>query len=424
VPSHAVPIRAVPRGPYAPAASPLQPRHSVTDASKLPGPRAQRARRRAGGASRILIPLAFVALGVALVYALLHSFMTPPEKTADAKARDTPAPPPPAEPPTPIAFIDPPPPVPPSRFTLTPQEVLKQFIRASSGGARLVFSLPSYETSYLERSPLASAQLRCKRLEPIPTIAGGGDGFVDHYFHADLELDDGHESPVLVAVRSFPDDNTDPKVLIDPLRDLIAGGRLDTFLTGGPRSAEGPPEEETFRVVLEWLPRAFDDEIPGFDPKIRFRIRKTTDTIPEVAVAYVATGNPRLQEFLDTLNGARSQDRKDLKFGDREPATVVLRRHFRPAEAPAPAPPPPADPDPVTVPALEPATAGMPPGVIPMPPAGPPSTAAPEPRPTPAASPPPAVADTPAAGPYFIELVEIKSLDWSPPAEVSPPGSP
>lgn len=287
-----------------------------------PGPRAERARHRESRGSRILVPMAFIALGGILVYALLHAFLNPPETVAVAVDADPrvvagPVVDPPLETPPDGGAGDSLPTLRPAPRTLAPEDVLRKFIRASSSAARLIHSEPSYEKEALEGSPLDSAQLQCSRIEPMHGISSSGDGFVDDYFRAEFQLENGRESPTLVAVRSFPGTDRDPKVLIDPLLDLIVGGRLEAF------AADPGQPEGTFRVLLEPVPRRFEDEIQGVDPRIALRLRPTTDT-PEIAEAYVPEGSPLADQLIAMLDASGTGDSK-LKWGRREPATVSLR---------------------------------------------------------------------------------------------------
>ncbi len=323
--------RELPDRPPRPAVS---PRHSTSDVAKRPPPRAERSPGSSGSRAaigRFLIPVAFLFIGGALAYVLLYFFM-------DGRGKHTTkadAPPPvvdpadPAPPPEHGGTPDPanaasdpadPPPPPPSDVPdpadgLEAQDVLRDFLRASSIGARLPLIEPSYEREDLEGSVVDTPLLSADRIMPDAPVRNTREGFVDHPFRVTFERDDNSKETILVVVRKRNDQKA--KVLIDPLLDLL-GGRLEAF------TSEPSGESATFRAVIEAMPRCFEKGIPNPDDKITYKISSSTHG-GEVVRAYASKLSP-LAEMLYSPDSA-------LRWGKRLPATITLK--WNTEEAPA-----------------------------------------------------------------------------------------
>lgn len=395
-PSEQERIRPEPRElPERPARAAVSPRHSTADVSRRPEPQAERASGSSGkgsGLQRFLIPVLFLFLGGALAYVLLHSFLGTrnlPPTGADAPAPAYPGPnPAPAGDPattaaspggnsgaaTPLAPDD-----------LDPadgqeaEDVLRDFLRASSIGARLPLIEPEYERGELVGSVIDTPLLSADRITPDAPNRNSDENFVDHPFRVRFEQTDAEPFTSLVIVRKRAGQKA--RVLIDPVLDLL-GGRLAAF------AAEPSDEPQTFRAVIEAMPRCFEEGVPNPDNKITYKLSSSTHG-GEIARAYASKMSP-LAEMLYSPDSA-------LRWGKRVPATVTLRwnREEVPATAKNPAPPeePSSEEEPPeegTAPTEEEPVAGGEPAA--------------EATPTPEAEP----------GQPYLELIEIKSLDWSP----------
>lgn len=387
-------IRPQPRElPDRPSRQAVSPKHSTADVAKRPAPRAQRSgssSRSSSGIGRFLIPITFLFIGGALAYVLLFFFMGGP-----GSKPDNPEPPPTTDNPTnpPAPGPNPPsstgatagtstPPPPPAPEMLDPaegieaQDVLRDFLRASSLGARLPYIEPAYEREALEGSIIDTPLLSADRITPDPPSRNLLENFVDHPFRVLFELDDESSVATLVVVRKRSDQK--PKILIDPLLDLL-GGRIADF------AVQPTDGTRTFRAVIEAMPRCFEENIPNPDDKITYKISTSTHG-GEIARAYASKLSP-LAEMLYSPDS-------ELRWGKRIPATITLKWTTEVAKSPVTAPPaPPEEADSSDTAGGEGEAASS-------------EEDAPAPVEVPAPE--------PAAAMPYLELIEIKSLDWSP----------
>jgi hypothetical protein len=215
--------------------------------------------------------------------------------------------------------------------------------------------------------------LSVDRITPDAPNRNSDENFVDHPFRVRFEQTDAEPFTSLVIVRKRAGQKA--RVLIDPVLDLL-GGRLAAF------AAEPSDEPQTFRAVIEAMPRCFEEGVPNPDDKITYKLSSSTHG-GEIARAYASKMSP-LAEMLYSPDSA-------LRWGKRVPATVTLR--WNREEAPGSSTPPVAPEQPDVEedgPGEEQPATGDEPAV--------------EATPTPEADP----------GQPYLELIEIKSLDWSP----------
>ena len=382
-------IRPQPRElPERPARPSVSPRHSTDDVSRRPSPRAERASgapKSTSGLRRFVIPIVFLFIGGALAYVLLHSFLgnqnPPPISDNNPPPENTNPPTPPgdatntatggnegnpnAATPLPAESSDP-------VDGQLAEDALRNFLRASSLGARLSFIEPAYEREELAGSVIDTPLLSVDRILPDAPSRNKTENFVDHPFRVRFEQADGEPFSTLIIVRKRSEQK--PKVLIDPLLDLF-GGRLEAF-------ASAPTgESQTFRAVIEAMPRCFEEGVPNPDDKITYKLSSSTHG-GEIARAYASKLSP-LAEMLYSPDSA-------LRWGKRLPATVTLRWNMGETQK-APAEATTEEEDPTE------------------------EAPAPEEETVPEDAPPeeaPPVKES-SALPY-LELIEIKSLDWSP----------
>lgn len=384
-PAEQASIRPQPRDlPDRPERPSVSPRHSTADVAKRPEPKAERSDRPESGSpgvTRFLIPVAFLLVGGALTFFLLDSFMGNAEPPPPQ-----PTPPPAVTPDGPTAApVDPTPPggtagtptpspeTAPAESTGDPaaqndslevQDVLRDFLRASSIGARLPLIEPPYERDALEGSVIDTPLLSASRITPDAPTRNSLENYVDHPFNVRFERDGESSVDILVVVRKRAEQK--PKILIDPLLDLL-GGRLEAF------AAEPSEETRTFRAVIEPMPRCFEEGIPNPDDKFTYKLSANHHG-GEIARAYASKLSP-LAEMLYAPDSA-------LRWGKRLPATITVKWTTEAEKAPA-----------------EEADGGDDGDAVDDAPADPESA--------------PADTQEGPATPY-LEVIEIKSLDWSP----------
>lgn len=313
-------IRPEPREPHKRRTTQITPRRRTSDVARQVDVRAPREESSEGVASisRVLVPLAFLVIGGGIAYLLLQAFTGSSAVRPEGASEEVVGKPgvEASAVRSPVEEVA----VPPSgasgtagdvaglaEQSIEAQDVLRDFLRASSIGARLPLIEPALERGDLEGTAIDTPLLSVQRMTPGLPVRNELENFVDHPFSVRFERDEAAPLSVLVVVRKRHEQK--PKVLIEPLLDLF-GGRLRDF-------AAAPVDEPgTFHAVIEALPRCFDETVPNPENKISYKLAADIHDV-EITRAYVSKFSP-LAEMLYSPDS-------ELRWGKRLPATVTVK---------------------------------------------------------------------------------------------------
>ncbi|BCX47304.1 hypothetical protein HAHE_12120 [Haloferula helveola] len=281
------------------------------------------------------MPALFLVAGGGLAYLLLYHFMPggpgsaqrnanhppadvkadpgngsaekPPAPSSAERTPDTPTPPQPAPTETVRAApVSPPTPPPNDSAAVAAEEALEYFFRATSLGARLPMMEPAYQREKLVGTVFDGPMPEATSIASAPPDRNDLEDYTNYPFRVTFRTANETTDDVLVVVRKRGDNP--PRVLVDPLLDLL-GGRLAKF------ASEPGAEASAFRAIIEPMPRCFEPDIPNPDRKFTYKL-SSTDHGGEIARAYASLNSP-LAEQLFTPDS-------QIRWGKRIRATVVL----------------------------------------------------------------------------------------------------
>lgn len=278
------------------------------------------------GLGRFILPLIFVVAGGMIVYALCYFFL--PGGPGESLRRNTT--PPPGSPPkvhpiypesatstdsTPEPGLanpdrvvgDAPPISADGADAIEAEKVLNQFLSARSLDERINLIDPPLSAEQLQDTILA---------RPLPEVIGVTpetpsfdpiEKLVNFPFLVQFQGGEGSVVEYTILVRKRSD--LEPKVVVNPFLDLV-GGRLAQF------AATPTDGTQTFRVVIEAMPRCFEENVPNPDKKFTYKL-SACDTGRATARAY-ASHYSSLAEQLFTPESR-------IHWGKRIRATITLQ---------------------------------------------------------------------------------------------------
>ena len=316
------------------SASPISPRHSTADESMRRSERVYSA-PRSPGASRILRAsgaAAFCAAATTVSYLLLYFFLpTGPARKLKEASRPLSLPPAqaasrPAE--TPQANPGPPPAAPlqaPQRVTaddsipppdsdsgespaILANQVLDRFLAAKDAASRVELVEPAATEGELAATLLKGPLPEVARILPDLPQRDAVEQFTDYPYRVSFFLQSGRNVDFTIVVRQRGDQA--PKVFLPAFLDL-AGGRLSAF-------AKEPNKSDpvTFHVILDPLSVCHDENIPGAERKITFKLLPSMFG-KEITRAYVSSGS-RFAQMVGDPNSS-------LRWGVRMRATITVQ---------------------------------------------------------------------------------------------------
>lgn len=278
--------------------------------------------------TRLLVPALFAIAGAAIVFALLYRFYpsgptqqlrkvtAPNTRTLPSQKEDT-APKPDPKTPTATApatpIRDDPSPRPPGTSAASAIEsgkVLDRFISATRLATRLELIDPPLSAEQIKGTVAAKRMPEVTSLTPAIPEYDALEQIENYPFRVTLSSGENTTTEYLILVRKRGD--ASPKVAIEPFLDLV-GGRLKNFTATPVKGAH------TFQVIIEPLPRCFEDTVPNPEKKITYKLLPC-DIGPEIARSYVS----RTSKLAEQLYLPESE----IRFGSRPRATVVLEWNF------------------------------------------------------------------------------------------------
>lgn len=188
-------------------------------------------------------------------------------------------------------------------------EVAEDFLNANNLAGRLDLIETTMSASDMKATVLDSVLPEFLPLQPAPQTRNTAEAFIDYPFITSFPQDDGTERTVVLMVRTR--DRSQPKVLAQPFVDLY-GSRLKDFVK---EPVEGEPS--TFQVIIEPMPRVFEEGIPNPDKKFTYKLMASF-TGSEIGRAYASQQSSLAEQLYNFSTDSR------IRWGQRQCATVVL----------------------------------------------------------------------------------------------------
>jgi hypothetical protein len=315
------------------AATPISPRHSTADESLRRSEMAYSGGNP--GTSRILRAsgaAAFCAAATTVSYLLIYFFLPtgPARKIKDASkplvippgkiAAQSPQTPPPAAESAPAQPLQAPEsvaaeealPAPGSEPKESPailaNGVLDSFLAGKDAASRVGLVEPAATEEELAATLLKGPLPEIARILPDLPQRDAVEQFTDYPYRVSFFLENGRNVDFTVVVRQRGEQS--PKIFLPAFLDL-AGGRLSAF-------AKEPNTSDpvTFHVILDPLSVCHDENVPGADRKITFKLLPSMFG-KEIARAYVSSGS-RFAQMVGDPNSS-------LRWGVRMRATITVQ---------------------------------------------------------------------------------------------------
>lgn len=315
------------------AAAPISPRHSTADESLRRSELAYSGSNP--GTSRILRAsgaAAFCAAATTVSYLLIYFFLPtgPAKKIKEASrplaippgkiAAQSPQPSPPSAESAPAQPLQAPEsvaaeeaiPAPGSEPKESPaivaNTVLDSFLAGKDAASRVGLVEPAATEEELAATLLKGPLPEIARILPDLPQRDAVEQFTDYPYRVSFFLENGRNVDFTVVVRQRGEQS--PKIFLPAFLDL-AGGRLSAF-------AKEPNTSDpvTFHVILDPLSVCHDENVPGAERKITFKLLPSMFG-KEIARAYVSSGS-RFAQMVGDPNSS-------LRWGVRMRATITVQ---------------------------------------------------------------------------------------------------
>lgn len=186
--------------------------------------------------------------------------------------------------------------------------VLDSFLTAKDAAARVALVEPAATEEELAATLLKGPLPEVARILPELAQRDAVEQFTDYPYRVSFFLQSGRNVDFTIVVRQRGDQA--PKIFLPAFLDL-AGGRLSAF-------AKEPNKSDpvTFHVILDPLSVCHDENIPGAERKITFKLLPSMFG-KEITRAYVSSGS-RFAQMVGDPNSS-------LRWGVRMRATITVQ---------------------------------------------------------------------------------------------------
>jgi hypothetical protein len=192
--------------------------------------------------------------------------------------------------------------------TVLANDALEAFLSAKDAASRVGHVEPAATAEELAATLLKGPLPEVAQILPDLPQHDAVEQFTDYPYRVSFFLQNGRNVDFATLVRQRG--NQSPKVFLPAFLDL-AGGRLSTF-------AKTPNDSDptTFHVILDPLSVCHDENVPGAERKITFKLLPSMFG-KEITRAYVSSGS-RFAQMVGDPNSS-------LRWGVRMRATVTIQ---------------------------------------------------------------------------------------------------